>query len=184
MSLFTELAKKLVKIEQPVYLVHSKENANSLMVEMCKELAEVSAIEADMNASIAVAMQKAESAALAIVSRLLEKEAAIITWADQNWDSEADGKRTIKLPSGKIELRKSKEKVTFEKKDEPAIIAAIKHLAKKDPEYLTFIRTHEEIRKDDLKADKARAANIPGIVISSEGDTIAVVVNYLEVTNV
>ena len=182
-ALYETLSKRCVDVVSE-NTVKSKEDANRLMAEMCKELAAISVIEAEMNATIAEATKRAESKALAIVSSLLKEEAAIITWADQNWDSEADGKRTIKLPAGKIELRKSKEKVIFNKKDEPAIIEAIKHLAEMDSDYLTFIRTYEEIRKEDLKADKARAAKIPGIVISSEGDTLAVVVTYVEVADV
>lgn len=146
----------------------SREEAASYIRRIGEANREIARFEADMNDAIASLKEAAEKSAAPLAEEIQLLTEGLRTWCGANRAllTESGKRKFADLGTGKVEWRLAPQKVTI--KDVEAVLAAIKTLG------LPFIRTKEEVDKEAMRADAARARLVPGVRIGSEGETFAV----------
>ncbi|MGD0640267.1 MAG: host-nuclease inhibitor Gam family protein [Roseiarcus sp.] len=146
----------------------SREEAASYVRRIGEANRAVARIEADMNDAIAALKDAAETAATPLGEEMRALTEGLRAWCEANRAALTDGgkRKSADLGTGKIEWRFAPPKATI--KGVEAAIEAIKRLG------LPFLRVKEEIDKEAMLADPARARLVPGVSVGSAGEYFAV----------
>ena len=121
-----------------------------------------------MNDAIVKLKEAPESAAAPRAEEIAALTEGLRTWCEANRAALTDGgkRKSADLGTGRIEWRRSPPKVML--RGVEAVIAAIKKLGQ------PFIRTIEEVDKEAMLGDPAKARLVPGVSVGSEGEFFAV----------
>lgn len=142
----------------------SRDEAASFIHEIGVRQREIARIEADMNDRIAQAKKDAEATANPLSEQVDRLTEGLRIWADANRQTLTGGKRKFAdLGTGKIEWRLTPAKVTIRNVED--VIARIKTLS-----VIAFLRTKDEIDKEAMLRDPAKARLIAGVSIGAEGE--------------
>ena len=142
----------------------SREEAASFIHDIGVRQREIARIEADMNDRIAQATKDAEATANPLSEEVDRLTGGLRIWADANRQVLTGGKRKFAdLGTGKIEWRLTPAKVTIRNVED--VIARIKTLGVN-----AFLRTKDEIDKEAMLREPAKARLITGVSIGAEGE--------------
>lgn len=125
----------------------------------------IARIEADMNDAMARLKEDAEKRAAPLRDVVTARTEGLKVWAEANRDKLTGGNKVkfADLGTGKISWRLRPASVRISKADQ--VIEAIKKLG-----FTAFLRTKDEVNKEAMLADAAKARLISGVSIGSEGE--------------
>lgn len=148
----------------------SREDAANAVKEFGEVSRQIARIELDVSDETARLKQAAEDKAQPLKERAEALQEGLKIWAEANRDKLTDGGKvkTADLGTGKISWRFRPPSVRISKVE--IVIEQIKKLGFAK----AFLRTKEEVNKEALLADKAKAKLVSGVTIGTEGEDFIV----------
>lgn len=160
------MAKRIKTLGANVPVPQSRDEAAAMLRRLGEASRQVGRIEADCNDAVARIKESAEAGAAPLKAEIEAMQTGLKTWAEANRTALTGGDKTktVDLGTGLLKWRLRPQSVTLRKVED--IIVRIRALgfARR------FLRTKVEIDKEAMLRDPARARQVAGVTIGTEGE--------------